>query len=40
MAIQPAFNEYNALIYLCQYFSKTKDQCLQAVKKLWHHENN
>ena len=27
MDIQLAFNEYKVVTYMCQYFSKTKDQC-------------
>ena len=32
MDIQPAFNEYKAVTYVCQYFSKTEDRCSQAMK--------
>ena len=35
--IQPVFNEYKAVAYMCQYFSKTKYQ-KQAVKEAF--ENN
>ena len=31
--IQPVFNEYKAVTYMCQYFSKTEDQCSQAMKQ-------
>ena len=27
------FNEYEAVTYICEYFSKTEDQCSQAMKK-------
>ena len=27
MGIQPVFNEFKAVAYMCQYFSKTEDQC-------------
>ena len=27
------FNEYKAVTYMCQYFSKTEDQCSQAMKQ-------
>ena len=33
MDIQPVFNEYNAVTYMCQYFSKTEDWCSQAMKQ-------
>ena len=33
MDIQPVFNEYNAVTYMCQYFSKTEDQCSQVIKQ-------
>ena len=33
MDIQPVLNEYKAVTYLCQYFSKTEDQCSQAMKQ-------
>ena len=33
MGIQPVFNEYKAVTYMCQYFSKTEDQCSQAMKQ-------
>ena len=26
MDIQPVFNEYKTVAYMCQYFSKTEDQ--------------
>ena len=32
--IQPILNEYKAVTYLCQYFSKTEDQCSQVMKKV------
>ena len=33
MDIQPVFNEYKAVAYMCQYFPKTEDQLSQAVKQ-------
>ena len=33
MDIQPVFNKYKTVTYVCQYFSKTEDQCSQAVKQ-------
>ena len=30
---QLVFNEYKAVTYICQYFSKTEDQCTQAMKQ-------
>ena len=33
MDILPVFNEYKAVTYMCQYFSKTEDQCSQAMKQ-------
>ena len=33
MDIQPVFNEYKAVTYMCQYFSKTDDQCSRAMKQ-------
>ena len=33
MDIQPVFNEYKAMTYMCQYFSKTEDQCSQPMKQ-------
>ena len=33
MDIQPVFNVYMAVTYMCQYFSKTEDQCSQAMKQ-------
>ena len=33
MDIQLVFNEYKAVTYMCQYFSKTEDQCSQAMKQ-------
>ena len=32
MDIQLAFNEYKVVTYMCQYFSKTKDQCSETIK--------
>ena len=32
MNTQPVFNEYKAVTYMCQFFSKTEDQCSQAMK--------
>ena len=31
--IQPVFNDYKVVTYMCQYFSKTEDQCPQAMKQ-------
>ena len=33
IAIQPVLNDYNVVINLWQYFSKAKDQCLEAWNK-------
>ena len=33
MNIPPIFNEYKAVTYVCQYFSKTEDRCSQAVRQ-------
>ena len=33
MDIQPVFNEYKAVTYMCSYFSKSEDQCSQAMKE-------
>ena len=33
MDIQPVFNECKAVTHMCQYFSKTEDQCSQAMKQ-------
>ena len=33
MDIQAVFNAYKAVTYMCQYFSKTEDQCSQAMKQ-------
>ena len=33
MEMQPVFNEYKAVTYMCQYFSKTEDQSSQAIKQ-------
>ena len=33
MAIQPVFNEYKGLTYMCQYFLKTEDRCSQVMKQ-------
>ena len=33
MDIQPVFNEYNTVTYMCHYFSKTEDRCSKAMKK-------
>ena len=33
MDIQPVFNEYKAVTYMCQCFSKTEDQCSQALQQ-------
>ena len=31
--IQPVFNDYKPVTCMCQYFSKTEDQCSQAMKQ-------
>ena len=33
MDIQPVFNKYKAVTYMCQYFWKTEGQCSQAMKQ-------
>ena len=33
MNIQPVFNEYKAVTYMCSYFSKSEDQCSAAMKQ-------
>ena len=33
MDIQPVFNKYKVVTYMCQYFSKTKDQYSKAMKE-------
>ena len=33
MDIQPVFNEYKAVTYMCSYFSKSEDQCSAALKQ-------
>ena len=33
MDIQPVFNEYKAITYMCSYFSKSEDQCSQAMRQ-------
>ena len=33
MDIQPVFNWYKAVGYMCQYFSKIKDRCSQVIKQ-------
>ena len=33
MDIQHVFNEFKAVTYMCQYLSKTEDQCSQAMKQ-------
>ena len=33
MDMQPVFNEYKTVTYMCQYFSKTEDQSSQAMKQ-------
>ena len=33
VSIKLVFNENKALAYMCQYFSKTEDQCLQVIKQ-------
>ena len=34
MDIQPVFNEYKTMTFMCQYLSKTEDRCLQERKAL------
>ena len=31
--VQPVFNEYKAVTYMCQYFSKAEDQFSQTIKQ-------
>ena len=31
--IQPVFNEYKAVAYMCPYFSKSEDKCPFAIKQ-------
>ena len=33
MDIQPVSNEYKMVTYMCQYFSKTENQCSQGMKQ-------
>ena len=33
MDIQPVFNEYKAVAYMCSYFSKSEDKCSFAMKQ-------
>ena len=33
MDIQPVFNEYEAVAYMCSYFSKSEDKCSFPMKK-------
>ena len=33
MVLRHVLNEYKAVTYMCQYFSKIEDQCLQAIKQ-------
>ena len=33
MDIQPVFNEYKLVAYMCQSFPKTEDQCSQVIKQ-------
>ena len=33
MDVQPVFNEYKAVTYICSYFSKSEDQCSAAMKQ-------
>ena len=33
MDIQSVFNEHKAVTYIYQYFSKTEDHCLHAIKQ-------
>ena len=32
MNIQPVFNEYKAVTYMCSYFSKSEDECSLAMR--------
>ena len=32
MDIQPIFNDYRTVTYMCRYLSKTEDQCSYAMK--------
>ena len=34
MDIQPVFNEYTAVAYMCSYFSKSEDKCSFAMKQV------
>ena len=36
MDIQPVFNEYKAVAYMCSYFSKSEDKCSFALKQAAH----
>ena len=33
MDIQPVFNEYKAVTYMCSYFSKSEDQCSASIRQ-------
>ena len=33
MNIQPVFNEYKAVTYMCSYFSKSEDECSLAMRQ-------
>ena len=33
MAIQPVFNHYKAVTYVCAYWSKTEDECCQGMSE-------
>ena len=33
MDVKPVFNEYKAVTYMCQYFSKAEDQCSQTMQQ-------
>ena len=33
MDIQPVFNKYKAVTYMCQYFSQIEHQCSQSTKQ-------
>ena len=33
MDIQPVFNQYKAILYVCSYFAKSEDQCSEAMKE-------
>ena len=33
MDVEPVFNEYKAVTYMCSYFSKSEGQCSQSLKE-------